>query len=404
MKNNILLLLLLFISGYLFAGVSEEQKNGEIGVTGNLGPAQMEQKSDWIGSDTLIGQTSQDSESQEFKVRYDFLNWVYYPCQGMPKFLALKNRAYFVCVYGEENVVFKVLYCDVYNNAVSSGYPKVLYWQAQSSTITLKLDYVGKENNSLLYQKEVALLCGKYYYKYIVKNDILEQDYEMAQSSFVVKSKPASVKNEAYQGNIVTPNAKVVLKWSSSDPEGGALKYNLYLGTDPNNLILVYQSGYSGGAPVKKTLKEASMSSDVCCSYELKNLGFNMVYYWQVEALDEYGVTTKSSVFSFSTVSQNLVEKAFNYPNPFNPAKSQATNIVFNMAESGSADIKIYTELGDLCWSNLFDNLNAGANEILYNGKDDSGNLLYNGTYVCIIDKKYPNRKERNNCRMLVIK
>jgi hypothetical protein len=405
MNKIIFSFLLLYISGYSFAGVVEEQKNGEITVTGNLGPAQMAQESGWLGTDTLVGESGESSESTEFKVRYDFLNWVYNPCLEMPKLLTLKDRAYFVCVYGEQNVSFKVLYCDTYNNAVSSGYPKVVYWQDPAAPTTLKLDYAGKENTSLLYQKDVALPCGKYYYKYVVKNGVLEQDYELAQSSFVVKSKPASVKNDAYQGNnVVTSNAKVVLKWSSSDPQGGALKYNLYLSTNPNNLVLVYQSGYVTGAPVKKSISGASSSGNVDCSYDLTNLGFNQVYYWQVEAIDEYGVSTISSVFSFSTISSNLVEKAFNYPNPFNPAKSQTTKIVFNMVESGNAELKLYSELGDLCWSTHSDNLNAGANEVVYDGKDDSGRIMYNGTYVCVIKKKYASRQEIDKCRLLIIK
>jgi hypothetical protein len=100
----------------------------------------------------------------------------------------------------------------------------------------------------------------------------------------------------------------------------------------------------------------------------------------------------------------NSIPKAFNYPNPFDPAANQNTNIVFNMESDGEADINIYSEMGDLCWHRVFSGLQKGANEISYDGRDDQGKLMYNGPYVCIINKKSQTGNSTDKCRLLIIK
>ena len=74
------------------------------------------------------------------------------------------------------------------------------------------------------------------------------------------------------------------------------------------------------------------------------------------------------------------------------------------MEESGFAEIRVYSEYGNLCWQKTVYDLPKGANEVIYNGKDDSGNMMYNGTYPCIIKKKYQDKEEKDKCRLLIIK
>jgi flagellar hook assembly protein FlgD len=74
------------------------------------------------------------------------------------------------------------------------------------------------------------------------------------------------------------------------------------------------------------------------------------------------------------------------------------------MVENGAAEVFIYTEFGDLCWHKQFENLPKGANEITYDGKDDSGSILFNGTYICLIKKKYSTKEVKDTCRLLVVK
>jgi hypothetical protein len=59
---------------------------------------------------------------------------------------------------------------------------------------------------------------------------------------------------------------------------------------------------------------------------------------------------------------------------------------------------------GDKIKSFSVNNLASGNNYVTYNGRDDKGNILYNGTYLCIIKKKYTGREETEKCRLLIIK
>jgi len=74
------------------------------------------------------------------------------------------------------------------------------------------------------------------------------------------------------------------------------------------------------------------------------------------------------------------------------------------MAEDGNAEITVYSEFGNRCWGGSFYGLRKGTNQVSYNGRDDSGNMMYNGAYPCIIKKKYQNGEQDDHCRLLIIK
>ncbi|MDD5102665.1 MAG: hypothetical protein PHH62_06755, partial [Endomicrobiaceae bacterium] len=82
----------------------------------------------------------------------------------------------------------------------------------------------------------------------------------------------------------------------------------------------------------------------------------------------------------------------------------EKTRIFFEMPEDGSVQMDIYSEYGDKIYHLSLDNLSKGSNEILYDGKDDYGNILYNGTYLCIIKKKFSGQTKTERCRLLIIK
>jgi hypothetical protein len=359
----------------------DDASGGAYNTTLLIGPGQQNQSSQFISAGTTISDTHADSvpcdPNSGFTNQEGFFCWVN---DASPQLLSIQGNGYFVCIYNEQKTTFRVQDCDPYNTPVSTGYPMVSYWGYQISTTTLSLDLVAGTTN--VYQKQIDLKCGTYNYQYIIKNIQMTSEVDLAVSSFVVTARPQNVQNTGLADASYTSNGKVVLNWSASNPDGTPLAYNLYLGTDPNNLPVCYQGGNS--------------------SFELDSLGYNQTYYWKVEAVNSAGVSSFSPVYSFITIKK--VTAAFNYPNPFNPATGQNTKIVFNMAEAGSADIKIYTEMGHLCWSGSFDNLTVGANEVGYDGRDGSGRMMYNGTYPCVIMKKYPDRTEKDFCRLLIIK
>jgi len=90
--------------------------------------------------------------------------------------------------------------------------------------------------------------------------------------------------------------------------------------------------------------------------------------------------------------------RLFNYPNPFNPHK-QRTNFVFDSSESETVEVRVFSEHGDLVYSADVE-AGAGTNEFPWDGRDNAGNILYNGSYVGLVRKNAGEAK----CHILIVK
>jgi uncharacterized lipoprotein YddW (UPF0748 family) len=87
--------------------------------------------------------------------------------------------------------------------------------------------------------------------------------------------------------------------------------------------------------------------------YTVSNLELNKIYFWRVNASNQYGTSRWSSSFGFRTDPGLGLEYeegtpadyalAQNYPNPFNPS----TRISFELAGSGYTTLKIYDLVGN---------------------------------------------------------
>ncbi|MCP4545978.1 MAG: T9SS type A sorting domain-containing protein, partial [bacterium] len=66
-----------------------------------------------------------------------------------------------------------------------------------------------------------------------------------------------------------------------------------------------------------------------------------------------------------------------NFPNPFNPT----TTITFDMPKSGKVDLAIYDVTGRRVATLVNGTVDAGQHEIMWQGKDDSGNRVASGLY-----------------------
>jgi flagellar hook assembly protein FlgD len=118
---------------------------------------------------------------------------------------------------------------------------------------------------------------------------------------------------------------------------------------------------------------------------------------------NQYGVELLNpEVFSFITLGE--ISRVYNAPNPFNPQKGENTRIFFEMPQNGSAQLDIYSEYGDKIKTISLNNLLQGSNEISYDGRDANGKMLYNGTYLCVLKKKYAGQTKTEKCRLLIIK
>ena len=160
----------------------------------------------------------------------------------LPCLITLTGNSYFVSVLGEQKVTFSVNYEDNYGNMPSTGYPKVTYWlQGTSNYETLALSLCVTSGACYSYNAVVSLPGGVYNYQYSAKNDNFPSEYDLAQSSFVVASKPPVCANQGIADCSVVSNGKIVLRWGngSGSESSGTKKasvpgnnyyYNLYFG------------------------------------------------------------------------------------------------------------------------------------------------------------------------------
>ena len=133
--------------------------------------------------------------------------------------------------------------------------------------------------------------------------------------------------------------------WACNNPNNDDLTYTLYLSKPQTKQQSPAILPSGSNKSISSGLAAVYIGKNT--SYTIDTLESGMVYNWQVQVANQYGVVSESPEYSFTTIKEPT--KAFNYPNPFDPARGQSTNIVFEMTEDGDVDIKIYSEYGDRC-------------------------------------------------------
>ncbi len=141
-------------------------------------------------------------------------------------------------------------------------------------------------------------------------------------------------------------------------------------------------------------------TSSTDTSYYLTNLAANYTYYWHVNASNAVCTSAWSATWSFTTgtsmskkslthrgsgsdddefSSAIPVEYALsqNYPNPFNPS----TNIQLDLPKDGRVVLIVYDLLGRKVTTLLDDDIPAGSYVLLWDGKNDAGQMMATGIY-----------------------
>lgn len=354
-------------------------------LSSHVGVIQTKQSSAWIDlHSTLVSLTPEIASRDDLSTMSGYFK-DYESIPSSSDLILMRNTpSYFVTVYPEQKADFSVTYLDPYSNPPSTGYPRVTYWREGSAEKTTSiLESSGDTQSGSMYATSIPLAPGVYYYYYSARNDHFPYEFTLETSSFVVSPRPPAFADSSPGVSVAVVNARVLFQWTVSGiQENGPMKYRLFLGTAPTGMGMIYEG-------------------DIPC-FEITSLEYATEYYWQAESINKYGVARLAPVKRFTTA--RWYSRPFNYPNPFNPALHQTTRIVFNMPGSGEAELTVFTEFGDICWRRCYVNLPRGMNEIIYDGKDDSGELLYNGTYLCSITKKYQGREATERCRLLVVK
>ncbi len=384
MKKVIVLTLVLFINASAYAWISSySDASVSMDLYTSFGPFTIYGATLPITDmDSMVAMVSTSTLTHTSGIEMDLGYYAFtdFGANATPVLLAKCQSGYFVNVPNEAPVTFSVYYINSSGVEPLPGYPCVSFWKdGTSSTVSVVLDKFSTDATGALYKKSVAIDPGVYCYTYTVKNSQYAGGYTLAQSSFVVTGRPAGVADTSLPDAKVVTSGKIQLSWTVSDTQ--PVSFKVYAGKDQNNLTLVY----TGSLPT--------------CLLTSLDAGSN--YYWQVETINQYGVSSRSPIHNFTTLGK--MTKSFNYPNPFSPP-GQHTNFVVDMAEAGSAEVTVYSEFGDKTWNQSFNNLPMGQNELSYNGTDGNGKVLYNGTYVAIIKKHYSGREEQDHVRIMVVK
>ena len=392
MKKISLIIILSLIVSNIYA-ISMSVDETELKIEQKV--AVFSQQADWITVDSYIdyiGVTQGHREVSELTcndgnnslaVSQSFFSIFDYVPNTEITLITSKSLKDVISIKSESNVNIKVTYTDFYNLPISNNYPKIYYIKQNSSESWKQANLAYAGNND--YSINLALDYGTYKYYIVADNENYPNEYISPIKTFIVTERPHSFVNlnPNLQDGIGNSNTVLNFSWNATKGvEDDILKYTLFLGTSEDSM--------------------QSYNLETQNSYIAYNLSPRTRYYWRVEVENQYGAKLLNpKTFNFVTLGE--IKKMYNAPNPFNPLKEK-TRIFFYIHEDGNIDLDVYSEYGDKIYHTSKNNLSKGNNEIVYDGKDDYGNTLYNGTYLCIVKKKYSGTTKTERCRLLVIK
>ncbi len=100
-------------------------------------------------------------------------------------------------------------------------------------------------------------------------------------------------------------------------------------------------------------------------------------YYYKLADVNYNGILTMHGPITVLTAPKNY-ELGQNYPNPFNPQ----TKITYRMTEPGNVQLGIYNLRGQLIRTLISQDMPIGEHSVIWDGKNESGQLVPSGTYI----------------------
>jgi hypothetical protein len=283
----------------------------------------------------------------------------------------------------EEDAVFQVKLNNSPDNPSNGECPKLHLTFPDGTTETYDMD---KDGGNGTYTCILHLEMGSYDYKYITTTN--QGLYEVS-GKWHVTSRPYNFVVEEPNPSVQAPTENVCFSWRlSTDETDDRLSYEMYIGHDN----------------AKENLPKVADGPGVnALSLIISKLEHKKQYYWYMKVKNKYGALLETEMFSFTT--GGIVNKFYNAPNPFYPANGMKTDFVFPMRYDGMAQIIIYSEYGDKVWESESLSFSGGSSHtIRYDGRDNCGKILYEGSYLAVLNKKYQNKTEMQKCRILVIR
>ncbi len=234
---------------------------------------------------------------------------------------------------------------------------KMVFFQVTEYDAAIMLDYMAGRMESLPYLIDTVPTHGKITEKEELATNIIAGAAErIGNNTYMI---PVYI-NGAVNGPLsmrFSIDGKVT--GVTTDNSGAISMLNDF---SDNEVVVAGTGNFKSGLPVCVITVE-SAKSDLTVS----NIRFNDVE------------TGRQSIYLANTEDANNGELMLNnQPNPF----YGKTQITMNIKDAGQYRLEVYDALGNKV-KTLFDqSLNSGPYSIDWNGTDDSGNLLGNGTYI----------------------
>ncbi len=176
-----------------------------------------------------------------------------------------------------------------------------------------------------------------------------------------------------------------VLKWTKSvDPDAGdVIRYQIQIAAD---------SAFPAG-----TINQTAANEELAINAIGSQLAIGKIYYWRVQALDQQNASAGfSAKWSFRYEGNNVVTEveerqpvglplAFalhqSYPNPVRQMPNTQTAIRFDLPRAEHVTLQIFNLLGQRVRELMNAGISPGIHHIIWDGRDDSGNLVKPGFY-----------------------
>ncbi|MDR1195828.1 MAG: hypothetical protein LBL00_05050 [Endomicrobium sp.] len=326
-----------------------------------------------------------------------------YSPQELPQILYLEGNSY---IYPETekniNTVMsaKMKFFDPFGLAIHTDSPVFSLYDYKNELIySGKMSSASDINNPVYYYYNIgSLQAGRYSYKIEAKNELSVAAVN-AVGNFEVKVFEEHILPKitySEMDSYILPlkrkyvDTNIVVKAKVKDPNNNLIadgypKISLYNLKDASLVISAQMS---------------LISSDGNYQYNIGMLPAGK-YKYKIEARNNQNMEAvpAEGIFEVFSMADELAGKIFNAPNPFNPARGQSTKILFKANGNETVRIRIYTLMGDKVFEDTYHAM-PGTNEYEYKGRDNSGKMLYNGAYLCVLEKPSGNGR----CKMLVIK
>jgi hypothetical protein len=382
---------IIFLQPHKLSAINTGDSSNSQELYQNINPGSFGHQNVWLNLDSNIGYTASNeilyknpstNEIEEVAESPYFDYFDYMP--DTKSDLLILDSDNKIIIKNESQTILQTEYFDFYGNDISDDYPKLYYRIKNSGDAFIEIKMDNLSGN--VFSKNLDVVYGEYEYYCTASNDNYPGVYRSPIRAFIVTERPHSFLNlnPNTQNDGANSTTSVSFSWTAAKGvSSDILSYRFYIGTNINNF--------------------EEINLNISNYYTINNLQPRTRYYWKVEVSNQYGVELLNpEVSSFITLGE--ISRVYNAPNPFNPQKGENTRIFFEMPENGSAQLDIYSEYGDKIKTISLNNLLQGSNEISYDGRDANGKMLYNGTYLCVLKKKYAGQTKTEKCRLLIIK